>query len=53
MTLGRIFKTIFLVEFVKGLLMAIKEMFKKSKTVNYPFCVDGLEEQLNVQSCLQ
>lgn len=37
MTLGRIFKTIFLVEFVKGLLMAIKEMFKKSKTVNYPF----------------
>ena len=31
MTLGRIFKTIFLVEFVKGLLMAIKEMFKKSK----------------------
>ena len=37
MTLGRIFKTIFLVEFVKGLLMAIKEMFKKSKTINYPF----------------
>ena len=37
MTLGRIFKTIFLVEFIKGLLMAVKEMFKKSKTVNYPF----------------
>ena len=37
MTLSRIFKTIFLVEFIKGLLMAIKEMFKKSKTVNYPF----------------
>ena len=34
MTLSRIFKTIFLVEFIKGLLMAIKEMFKKSKTVN-------------------
>ena len=33
MTLSRIFKTIFLVEFIKGLLMAIKEMFKKSKTV--------------------
>ena len=30
MTLGRIFKTIFLVEFVKGLLMAIKEMFKNN-----------------------
>ena len=37
MNLSRIFKTIFLVEFIKGLLMAIKEMFKKSKTVNYPF----------------
>ena len=37
MTFSRIFKTIFLVEFIKGLSMAIKEMFKKSKTVNYPF----------------
>ena len=37
MTLSRILKTIFLVEFIKGLLMAFKEMFKKSKTVNYPF----------------
>ena len=37
MTLSRILKTIFLIEFIKGLLMAIKEMFKKSKTVNYPF----------------
>ena len=37
MTLSRIFKTIFLIEFVKGLAMAIREMFKKSKTVNYPF----------------
>ena len=37
MTLVRILKTILLAEFVKGLIMAIKEMFKKSKTVNYPF----------------
>ena len=37
MTLVRILKTILLFEFVKGLIMAIKEMFKKSKTVNYPF----------------
>ena len=37
MTFSRIFRTIFLVEFIKGLSMAIKEMFKKSKTVNYPF----------------
>ena len=37
MNLIRIFKTIFLIEFIQGLLMAIKEMFKKSKTINYPF----------------
>ena len=37
MSLLRILKTIFLIEFIQGLLMAIKEMFKKSKTINYPF----------------
>ena len=34
MKLYRIFKTIFLAEFVSGLFMAIKEMFRKSKTIN-------------------
>jgi formate hydrogenlyase subunit 6/NADH:ubiquinone oxidoreductase subunit I len=37
MTLYRIFKTIFLVEFVSALFMAVREMFRKSKTINYPF----------------
>ena len=37
MTLARILKTIFLIEFVKGLILAVKEMFRKSKTINYPF----------------
>ena len=37
MTLIRILKTIFLVEFIVSLIMAFKEMFKKSKTINYPF----------------
>ena len=37
MTFVRIFKTIFLIEFIIGLTMAVKEMFKKSKTINYPF----------------
>ena len=37
MKLYRIFKTVFLVEFVLGLSMAIREMFRKSKTINYPF----------------
>ena len=34
MKIGRIFKTIFLTEFIKGLLMALREIFKKSKTIN-------------------
>ena len=37
MSLVRLFKTIFLVEFVLGLYLAIKELFKNSKTINYPF----------------
>ena len=37
MNLNRIIKTIFLLEFVKGLNNAIKEIFKSKKTINYPF----------------
>ena len=33
----RLIKTIFLVEFLKALLIAIKEIFKAKKTINYPF----------------
>ena len=37
MNFSRIIKIIFLVEFVKALIMAIKEIFKSKKTINYPF----------------
>ena len=37
MKLNRIIKTIFLLEFVKALAIAIKEIFKPKKTINYPF----------------
>ena len=37
MKFSRIVKTVFLLEFVKGLLLAIKYMFKPKATVNYPF----------------
>ena len=37
MNLSRILKTIFLIEFIAGLYIAIKELFRKSKTINYPF----------------
>lgn len=37
MKFNRLLKTIFLSEFVKGLYLAIKFMFKPKATVNYPF----------------
>ena len=37
MSLIRIFKTIFMIDFLTGLIMAIKEIFKPKKTINYPF----------------
>ena len=46
MNLNRLLKTIFLVEFITGLFMAVKELFKKSKTINYPF-EKGLNQSPN------
>ncbi len=37
MKLNRIFKIIFLSEFVKAIILAIREIFRKKKTLNYPF----------------
>ena len=37
MKISRILKTIFLLDIIRGLLIAIKELFKKKKTINYPF----------------
>tara|TARA_B100000945_G_scaffold242740_1_gene198943 strand:+ start:728 stop:1213 length:486 start_codon:yes stop_codon:yes gene_type:complete len=37
MKLNRIFKIIFLSEFIKAIIIGIKEIFKKKKTINYPF----------------
>ena len=37
MQLNRIFKIIFLSEFVKAIILAIRETFRKKKTLNYPF----------------
>ena len=37
MSITRILKTIFLVEFVVASWMGIKEIFKTKKTINYPF----------------
>ena len=37
MKLGRLLKTIFMIDFITGLLIALKEVFKSKKTINYPF----------------
>ena len=37
MKLNRFFKIIFLSEFIKATVIAIREIFKKKKTINYPF----------------
>ena len=37
MNIKRFFKTIFMTDFITGLLIAIKESFKSKKTINYPF----------------
>ena len=37
MKISRLLKTILLIDFLKGLFIAIKESFKPKKTLNYPF----------------
>ena len=37
MKIARFFKTILMTDFISGLLIAIKELFKSKKTINYPF----------------
>ena len=37
MKISRIIKTIFMADFVAGLIIAIKKIFKTKKTINYPF----------------
>ena len=37
MKLSRFFKTIFMTDFLGGLFIALKELFKSKKTINYPF----------------
>ena len=37
MKIARFFKTILMTDFLSGLYIAIKELFKSKKTINYPF----------------
>ena len=53
MKLGRLFKTIFLLDFVSGLYMAIKELFRKSKTINYPFEKGSISPRMRGEHALR
>ena len=37
MNFKRFIKTIFMIDFLAGLIIAVKEIFKPKKTINYPF----------------
>ena len=37
MKISRFFKIILMLDFAKGFFIAIKEIFKPKKTINYPF----------------
>ncbi len=53
MKINRLIKTIFLLDFVAALLLAIKEMFKKSKTINYPFEKGSLSPRMRGEHALR
>ena len=37
MKINRVIKTIFMLDFIVGLVVAIKKIFSSKKTINYPF----------------
>mgnify|MGYP001314639786 CR=1 FL=1 len=49
----RIFKIIFLVEFISGLFLAVREMFRKSKTINYPFEKGAISPRMRGEHALR
>ena len=53
MTIIRIFKTIFLIEFVVASWMGIKEMFKTKKTINYPYEKGSLSPRFRGEHALR
>ena len=53
MKFNRIIKTIFLVDFLRALAIAIKEIFKSKKTVNYPFEKGRISSRFRGQHALR
>ena len=53
MKISRFLKTIFLLEFVTGLLIAIREMFRPKKTINYPYEKGSLSPRFRGEHALR
>ena len=53
MNLNRIFKTIFLSEFIKATIIAFKEIFREKKTINYPFEKGKISSRFRGQHALR
>ena len=53
MTIGRFLKTIFLLEFVSGLLIATREIFRPKKTINYPYEKGSLSPRFRGEHALR
>ena len=53
MKISRIFKTIFMLDFLGGLTIALREFFKSKKTINYPFEKGKISPRLEVNMLLE
>ena len=53
MNISRFLKTIFLFEFVSALLMAIREIFRPKKTINYPYEKGSLSPRFRGEHALR
>ena len=53
MKISRLLKTILLLEFVSGLLIAIREMFRSKKTINYPYEKGNLSPRFRGEHALR
>ena len=53
MKISRFLKTIFLLEFVSGLLIATREIFRPKKTINYPYEKGSLSPRFRGEHALR
>jgi NADH-quinone oxidoreductase subunit I len=53
MNISRFLKTIFLLEFASGLLMATREIFRPKKTINYPYEKGSLSPRFRGEHALR